>query len=123
MAAQGDARVQGPTLVRFGTPYVSSLTQAPITFASAATLTGISGVSAQIYKVYRLFLVAAGITTITFQDNTTALSGAISMQSGVPLCLAFEAEPWYTGSASGTAFNIVNSGATQISGTIYYVQN
>lgn len=70
-------------------------------------------------KLYRIVVVAASATTITFKDGSTGLTGAITLATGVPFVLDYTGEPWFVGTAN-TAFNLNNSGSVQISGRAYY---
>jgi hypothetical protein len=88
--------------------------------STSATVAGVAAISGQIIRVYKLFLMTGGITNLTFQDGTTALSGALPFVANGSIALNMDGNPWFTTSA-GNAFNIGNSGSSiQVSGIIYY---
>jgi hypothetical protein len=88
---------------------------ATTTVAAPAGTTGLK------VRVYRAWLSSGqGVTsTITFQDGSTNLSGAIPLINGQQLVLDNTGEPWFVTSL-GNAFNISISG-TQVSGMLYYM--
>jgi hypothetical protein len=96
------------------------LFQAPINGASA-TVTVIAATAGTIFRVYKIWLVTGGPTNLTFEDGTTALDGPVPMLSNGSIVLDMDGWPWFTTSV-GNAFNILNSGTAQISGTVYYTQ-
>ena len=88
--------------------------------STSATVVGVASISGQIIRVYKLFLVVGGVTNLTFQDGTTALSGALPFVANSSIALNMDGNPWFTTTA-GNAFNIGNSGSgVQVSGTVYY---
>jgi hypothetical protein len=93
--------------------------QSSVVNSSAATVTGVAGVSGQIIRVYAMVLVIGGTSNITFQDGTTALSGAMPMLANGSIVLDNNGNHWYATSSSN-AFNIGNSGSVSVNGTIYY---
>lgn len=98
----------------------AALTGFKIDTASSGDLTVVAATSAQSTKLYRLLLIAAGATTITFKDGAATLTGAITLSAGGSIVLDFDGEPWFTGTVN-TAFIINNSAAVQISGRAYYI--
>jgi len=90
--------------------------------STAATIAAPSGVTGQIIRVYKIFLVVGGATNITFQDGSTALCGALPMLANGAISLPNDGTPWFT-TSSGNAFNIANSGGAQVSGIVYYTIN
>lgn len=88
--------------------------------STSATVTGVAAITGQIIRVYKMFLVVGGTTNLTFQDGTTALSGALPFVANGSIILDNSGTPWFTTSV-GNAFNIGNSGSSvQVSGTVYY---
>ena len=67
-----------------------------------------------------MILVAAGAVTITLQSNNTALTGAMTMATGVPFQLN-AAEYGAIQSATGEALNFTLGGGVQVSGVISWV--
>ena len=76
----------------------------------------------QIIRVYKLFLVVTGATSITFKDGSTALSGAMALAANGAITLDLDGQPWFVCSPN-SAFNINSSASTQVSGTVYYTVN
>lgn len=90
--------------------------------SSAATITAIAAVTGQIIRVYKMFLVLSGVSTVTLQDgNGNALSGPMSMLANGSITFMHDGQPWFV-TAAGASFQIANSGSVQISGTLYYTQ-
>ena len=90
-------------------------------FLGHRLLPAVAGVTGQIIRVYKLFLVVGGTTTLTFQDGSTGLSGGLPMVVNGSIVLDMDGQPWFK-TSSGNAFNISNSGNLQVSGTVYYTQ-
>ena len=89
--------------------------------AAAGDTVAVAGAAGQVIRVYRLFLVAAAATSITFKDGATALTGAMSLAANEAMILDFDGEPWFT--CSNAANFVVNSAnAVQVSGRVYYTQ-
>jgi hypothetical protein len=103
-------------------PRAATLTNAAVSFSGSGDNTVVAAVSAKTTKVYRLFLVSAGNTTITIKDGSTSLTGAMTLYAGGSLCLDFSSEPWFTGSTN-TALIINSSSAVQVSGSIGYINS
>lgn len=93
--------------------------------SATATTALIAGVTNKIVRVYKLFLVASGTTTVTFFDGTasgTALNGGIPFVANGSIVLDLDGTSWFTGSM-GNAFTMVSSGsAITVSGAVYYTQ-
>jgi len=99
----------------------SNLVAAAIT-SNGSTVAAVAGVTGTIIRVYKIFFTVAGATTLTFEDGSTALSGAVNFAAAAgPVILPMDGQPWFT-CGRGNTFNIANSGSVQISGTIYYTQ-
>jgi hypothetical protein len=71
-------------------------------------------------KLYRLLLLCGGMTSITFVDGTSPLSGPMPMLANGSIVLDFSGDPWYVGSLN-TNFIINSSSAVQVSGTAWVV--
>ena|ERR1700722_15262717 len=89
--------------------------------SSSSTIAGVAAVAGQVVRVYKLFLVAAGATNITFEDGANAISGPIALAANEAIVLDIDGTPWFT-TSSGNAFNIANSGTVAIGGVVYYMQ-
>jgi hypothetical protein len=68
-------------------------------------------------SVWRLLLIAAAAAVVTLQDGSNALTGPLSLATGVPLVLDFSSRAWFI---CQTNFTIAQSGTVQISGTAYF---
>lgn len=99
----------------------SQLTPTKIDFATSGNHNVIAGVSAKVIAVYRVLLVVAGATNITFEDGTTALTGALPLAANGTVVLDFQSEPWFV-TSTAAAFNINSSAAVQVSGAIWATQ-
>lgn len=87
--------------------------------SSAATVPAVAAISGNIIRVYKIFFVVGGTTNLTFEDGSTALSGPMPFVANGSLVLDMNGTPWFT-TSSGNAFNILNSGAASVNGTVYY---
>ncbi len=100
--------------------------QAVVSFTLTGDNTIVAAVAGKLITVVALLLVSTGTTNITVKDGTggTALSGAMPLAAGVPLFLDEKSDLDYY-STSNVANNLVlnQSGAVQISGTVWYIQN
>ena len=85
--------------------------------SSATSITAIAGSASQWLRVYKLFLVVGGTTTIIFQDGTTNLCGGLPMVANGSITLDMDGTPWFSCS-QGNNFTIANSGNLQVSGTV-----
>lgn len=90
-----------------------------IVSSSATGIAAIAGITGQIIRVYKLFLVVGGATNLTFQNGSTNLSGALPMTTNGSIVLDMDGQAWFQ-TSQGNAFNINNSGNLQVSGTVYY---
>jgi hypothetical protein len=100
--------------------------QAAISFTTTGDNTVIAGVAGKVITIVSMVLVSTGTTNITVKDGTggTALSGAMPLAAGVPLVLPPDPTvDWYQSAVAGNNFVLNQSGAVQISGTVWYVQN
>lgn len=70
-------------------------------------------------RVYALTLSVATTTTVKFQSGSTDLTGAMTLNAGVPLVLPFNRMGWLE-TASGEALNVALGAGVQVSGTITY---
>ena len=78
-----------------------------------------AGQNGVIIRIYRVMLVLGGTTNITFQDGSTALSGAMPMLANGSFFLPMDGYPHFT-TLAGNAFNINSSTAVQVSGTVWF---
>lgn len=105
---------------------------APISTATttAVQAAAASGVAGRVTHVRAYSLVAAGATTVKFEygtqatnpcdTGTTALTGAMTMTTGVPLTVAAPIDLFTA--PSGNQLCIVQTGSVQLSGFVTYVQ-
>jgi len=87
--------------------------------SSSSTIAAVPAISGQIIRVYAIFFVVGGTTNLTFQNGSTELTGAMPFVANGSLTLDNNGNAWAETSA-GSAFNILNSGSVQVSGTVYY---
>lgn len=101
----------------------SNLQADAISFSLAGDNVLVSGISKKKIYVYRIFLVVAGTTNLTFKNGpNTSLSGALPMVANGSLVLDITNLPWFQTSA-GNDFILGSSGSVQVSGMVYYQQN
>ncbi len=89
--------------------------------SAAATVVAIPAIAKTILRIHRIWFVVAATTNLTFEDGGSALSGAVPMLANGAFVLDLSGWPWFT-TSSGNAFNILNSGTAQISGTVDYTK-
>jgi len=102
-------------------PVPANTVEAAITFSASGDNTLVAaGAATQVVRIYRIFLVAAGATNLTFKSGaSTSLSGAIPMSANGSIVLDMDGgEPWFT-CAAGQAFVLNSSNAVQVSGMVY----
>lgn len=91
----------------------------------AASGTVVAAVTGKRIRVVSYVLSAAGAVAITWKSGTTALSGAMTLATGIPLCAA-PPEALFGGlggqlqTEPGEALNLTLSGAVQVSGHLIY---
>jgi hypothetical protein len=103
-------------------PSVATVKVAPVNMATAASnpILAAAGVGNKI-QVVRFFLVAAGAVVVTFQSAANALSGPMTMATGIPFTYdsgdtygrLFETNP-------NEALNLLLGTAVQVSGFVGY---
>ena len=101
----------------------ASLSRAVINSAAGGDILPVAAVAGQIIRLYKIWFVVTAATSITFKDGAggTALSGPAALGANAGFVLDLDGQPWYVTSA-GNALAINSSGATQVSGTMYYTQ-
>lgn len=73
-------------------------------------------------RVLGCFLVSAGTTTVTFQDDAaTTITGAMSLVANSVLTLPVSGIQGYTQTAVGKGLNMALGGSVQVSGSLTYV--
>ena len=102
-------------------PSDSAVLSVAVVSSSATAIAAISGGSGSIIRVYKLFLVTGGTTTITFEDGSTTLAGGLPMVANGSITLDLDGQPWFTCGRANN-FTIGNSGNLQVSGAVYYTQ-
>ena len=103
-------------------PLTSKYSQIAVTTtANPAVLVG--SVVGQTIRVFRIALVFTSATNISIEDSTpTLFSGAMSMLAGGSIGMDGNGDPLFV-TASGKAFQLVNSTGAQVSGTVWYTQS
>lgn len=102
-------------------PSPTYLTASAISFSTTGAQAVVAGVSLMKVRVFRIALVTTAANTMTFQDGSNNLSGAIALGANGSITLDNSGDPWFTTSA-GNAFNISAGNATQVSGMVYFTQ-
>jgi hypothetical protein len=111
---------------KMGVALRQQVKSAAISFTTTGDNTIVAAATGKLITVVALLLVSTGTTNITVKDGTggTALSGAMPLAAGVPLILKVDSTvDWYSTSAAANNLVLNQSGAVQISGTVWYVQN
>lgn len=90
----------------------------PITFNASGDNTIVAATAGKATQVLALLITAAGATTITAKQGSTALTGAMSLATAGhqdQLFLPFTGVPYFT-TAANAAFILNSSNAVQVSG-------
>lgn len=96
---------------------------AAVSFTTTGDNTVIAAVAGKLVTVVGLLLVSTGATNITVKDGANLLSGAMPLAAGIPLVLPPDATmDYYATTTGGNSFILNQSGAVQISGTVWYLQ-
>lgn len=97
--------------------------QAKIDIAASGTI--IAGVAGKITTIISMILVNnIGTTTITIKDGSTALTGAMLLAAGVPFILPPDPTvDWFQSAVAGNDIVLTLGASTQVSGSVWYVQN
>lgn len=98
----------------------------PVSVTGAGDNVIVAGVAGKVITVVALILVnAVGTTTITVKEGAAInLSGAMLLAQGVPLTLAPDPTvDWYQTLTAGNALVLGLGAATQVSGTVWFIQN
>jgi hypothetical protein len=74
-----------------------------------------------ITRIYRLALVVAGATSLTFKDGANLLSGAMALTANGSIVLDLSGLPWYK-TSPGNAMIVNSSNAVLVAGTVWYTQ-
>lgn len=97
-------------------PYLSPI---DINAAGGFPLSIVAATAGMIVRVYRMFLVVGGATTLTFDDGATALPGKIVVsEPNEVITLDQGLLPWYQ-TAIGDALNLASSANVQLTGAIW----
>jgi hypothetical protein len=98
------------------------LSSAVVTISTAGTAASPAGATGTFIRVYKLFLVAGGVTNLTFADGATTLAGPLPFATNGSITLDMDGTPWFS-TSKGNAFNIQSSGTgVTVDGVIYYTQ-
>ncbi len=95
---------------------------APINISNSGDNSIVIGVTDKLIRVYMIWFVVAGATTIIFKDGTTALSGSASFTANEALVFDFCTKPWFI-TSRGNDFVINLGTAVQTGGMVYYTQD
>lgn len=94
------------------------ISRTSVNLAATATIVAAGGAGRRVRVLSGVF-VSAGAVTITFKDGAsgTALTGAITMETGVPLTLPYNPLGWFETSVN-TLLELALSDSVQVSGSI-----
>lgn len=95
------------------------LTKQKIDIAASGSV--ISNATGPALRVYQLVLSVATTVTVTFKSGSTALTGAMTINAGVPLVLPFSELGWLDVNATEDLVLTLGS-SVQVSGTLIYSQ-
>jgi hypothetical protein len=93
----------------------------PINASSAGNNTVIPALAGAGFKIWKIWLVAAGTVNVTYQDGTNALSGPVGLFLGSSDTHSYDGTAHFSTSI-GNAFVINLSAPIQVSGTVYYTR-
>ncbi len=95
---------------------------AAISFTTTGDNTIVAAAAGKLIVVVALLLVSTAPTNITVKDGTNLLSGAMPLAAGIPLVLPVDPTvDWYATTAAANNLILNQSGAVQISGTVWYI--
>jgi hypothetical protein len=102
--------------------------QAKIDFATSGDKQVVAGVASQRIRVVNFVLIAAAAVNATWKDGTTALTGAMTMATGVPIQSGYSTVRGVGGgydghfdTSQGADLTLNLSGNVQVSGWVNYV--
>ncbi len=100
----------------------SNLKSEPINFNTSGDNVLLEGIVSKKIYCYRLYLVVADDTELTFKDGILSdLSGPLPMLANGAMVLDLSNVPWYQ-TSSGNDFILNSTSDVQVSGTLYYQQ-
>lgn len=104
-------------------PSPTYMTEAAINCSTGSDNTIVSASTGLVVRVYRMFFVVGGATTVTIKDGSSnSLTGPIPFgAAGGALTLDTSGDPWFQ-TSKGNAFIINENASVQISGAIWYTQ-
>ncbi len=89
--------------------------------ATAATHEIVAAVAGKKIRVLGFYAVAAGAVVATWKSATTAVTGAMTMATGVAVHAPPAGFGWFE-TAAGEALNLTLGGAVQVSGNVIYAE-
>lgn len=101
------------TLAGRGSP-----TLAKVDISTATTTAVIAATAAKKIKIVKILLVSDAANTVVLKDDTTALTGAMTMNAGAVIGFDGDHSPMII--TTNKAFNITTSQSEQLSGFILY---
>ena len=96
------------------------ITRTKINIATTAVQTIATALAGNKAILLSITLTAASAVTITFNSDTTALTGAMTLAAGVPLTISAE-QYGILQTASGEGLKFTLSGSVQVSGTATWI--
>lgn len=102
-------------------PSPTYLTATAINLSSTGSNTIVAGATGLKVRVYRLLLTTQAATTVTFQDGSSNLTGAIGLGANGAIVLDNTGDPWFQ-TGTGNTFALTQSATATITGAIWYTQ-
>jgi len=98
------------------------MANAVISEATIDTLEIVAGVAGKTIRVKGMLFSGLTGQTVVFKNATTAVTGVMTVASGVPVQMAPSNRSWFE-CAAGAALNMTLTAATQVSGVVIYEQS
>jgi len=96
------------------------LITSPVNVSTSGSNVIIPGVPGAVYKIYRMFLVAANQVSVTVDDGNH-VDGPLPFLASGAFILDYDTIPWYT-SAIGSSITLILGAPVQVSGRLYYTR-
>lgn len=97
----------------------NQLTSAAINFSNTGANTVVAAVTGRRIRVWKMNFTCTTASNLTFEDGSTALSGAYDLQANGSIFFPYDSAPYYE-TTIGAGFVISQSGTSSIQGTVYY---
>ena len=92
-----------------------------VNIGTASTMNLVAGVTGKVARIYKAAFVSAATNQMTFNDGSTALTGAMALSTAFPLILPMDGNPWLV-SSKGNALTATLTSAANVSGMVWFTQ-